>query len=73
MRMKMTDELARLVDKGMEMRIEEKLLMLLETLGVDGLNAFYAYLALEYVSLWLLVGLCAWGVRAFWQHMKKGL
>lgn len=31
--------------------MEEKLLMLLEKLGADGLNAFYAYLVLDYGSL----------------------
>lgn len=52
---------------------EEKIAMLLEKLGTDGLHAFYAYLVVDYGSLWLLLALCAWGIRAVWSKVKESL
>lgn len=49
---------------------EEKLMMLLEKLGAEGISAFYVYLALDYVSIWLLIGLITWGVRTVWKQVK---
>ena len=50
--------------------IDEQMLILLDTLGADAINAFYLYLVLEYGSLWALIGLCAWAARVVWKELK---
>ena len=42
----------------------------LKDLGQQGIQAFYVYLIVDYVSLWILIGLCAWGIRAIWAYYK---
>ena len=53
--------------------MEEKLATVLEQLGSDGIEAFYVYLAFDYVSLWVFVGLCVWGARTVWNKRKDGI
>ncbi len=53
--------------------MKEELAVALEKLGTDGIDAFYAYLILDYASLWILVGLCAWGIRTVWAKVKNDM
>ena len=43
--------------------MDEKLAIVLENLGDKGLEAFYVYLAVEYISMWALVGLVIYGIK----------
>ena len=49
----------------------EKLVTVLETLGSEGIDAYYMYLFLDYASMWILFGLCSWGARSVWNVVKK--
>ena len=53
--------------------MDEKLAIVLEKLGSEGINAFYVYLAADYISLWILVGLLIWGVRTVWSKIKDDI
>ena len=48
--------------------MKEELAIVLNELGADGIQAFYAYLFIEYVSLWIIVGLSVWGIRTLWKN-----
>lgn len=49
----------------------ERLVEILAQLGDDGLTAFYVWLAVEYISLWALLGLLTWGCRVVWKFVKE--
>lgn len=51
--------------------MDERLAVVLEELGVRGIEAFYVYLALDYLTLWTLIGLMVWGVRILWNKIKN--
>lgn len=51
--------------------MKDQLAIVLENLGADGIQAFYVYLALDYISLWILIGLVVWGVRAVWNKRDE--
>ena len=51
--------------------MDEKLIAVIEKLGVEGINAFYAYMFFDYASVWALIALVAWGVRTVWAHVKE--
>ena len=53
--------------------VDERILVLLETLGTDAINAFYVYLALSYGTIWVILGLGVWGVITGWKHIKHTL
>ena len=50
--------------------MDEKLTMVIKELGISGIDAFYAYMILDYATAWLLIGLIVWGVRVAWKHRK---
>lgn len=50
---------------------DNKLIEVLETLGVEGIDVIYLYLILDYGSLWIFLGLCVWGARSAWKVIKK--
>ena len=50
--------------------MEEQLISLIKTLGVEGLHALYLYLILDYGSLLIFLGLCTWGIRVVWKYYK---
>jgi len=49
----------------------EKLSVVLETLGSDGITAYYVYLFLDYGTFWVVTGLIIWGCRTLFTHLKK--
>jgi len=51
---------------------DENVLALLQSLGEDAKIAFFVYLLIDYGSLWILIGLVAWGVRTVWEYEKNG-
>ena len=51
--------------------MDDKLLVMLENLGAEGIDAFYVYLVLDYGSLWILIGLFIWGARTVWAQIKQ--
>jgi len=53
--------------------MEEQFLNLIKELGTGGLDAFYLYLILDYVSIWILIGLSTWGIRTVWNKAKDDL
>ncbi len=53
--------------------MNEKLAIVLTELGADGIQAFYVYLALEYIGLFTILGLITWGVRTVWKQKKGDL
>lgn len=53
--------------------MNERLAIALENLGVDGINALYVYLALDYGSLWIVIGLSTWGIRTVWSRVKNDI
>lgn len=53
--------------------MNDELLKILESLGADGIQAFYVYIALDYISIWALIGLCIWGARTVWGKVKDDL
>ena len=53
------------------MLFENELAAVLHKLGEDGITAFYIWLALEYASLFILLGLCSWGARSVWKAWWK--
>ena len=52
--------------------MDKELIKLIEKIGVDGIEAIYVYLFLDYASVWLTIGMCTWGVRTMWKHYIKG-
>lgn len=50
--------------------MNEKLAIVLEKLGAEGIDAFYVYLVLEYATFWLMIGLSVWGTRTVWEKVK---
>jgi hypothetical protein len=40
-------------------------------LGGDAITAWYVYLAVEYGSAWVLIGLSIWGGRRAWAWFKE--
>jgi hypothetical protein len=53
--------------------MKEELAKVLSELGTDGLQAFYIYLIVDYVSLWITIGLCVWGIRTMWKKYKEDI
>ena len=51
--------------------MNEELLKILADLGSEGINAYYLYLALDYGSLWVVIGLCTWGARGLFKILKE--
>ena len=51
----------------------EKLTAVLENLGNEGISAYYTYLFLDYTTVWVVLGLCAWGVRTVWDKVKDDM
>ena len=49
----------------------EKLTVVLQALGNDGIQAYYTYLFLDYATFWAFLGLCTWGVRVVWNKIKE--
>jgi len=43
----------------------------LKELGADGIQAFYVYLFVDYLSLWIIFGLTAWGIRTVWSKRSE--
>ncbi len=50
---------------------DQQLLTLIELLGDDAKTAFIAYLVIDYGSLWVIVALCAWGIRTVWEKRSE--
>ena len=53
--------------------MEDKLTIVLEQLGSDGITAFYVYLAVDYISAWLLIGILVYGARTVWKKLKDDI
>jgi len=51
--------------------MNEKLAIILEKLDSDGIEAFYAYLVIEYATTWIVIGLTVFAVRALWDKFKE--
>lgn len=51
--------------------MEDKLIEVLKNLGDEGIQAFYVYTALEYITIWALIGLSVWGVRSIWKYETR--
>ena len=51
--------------------MNEAVLAQLAHLGSEGINAYYLYLALDYGSLWVVIGLCTWGARGLFKVLKE--
>lgn len=51
--------------------MKDTLEVVLRELGMEGIQAFYIYLAVDYGSLFIFLGLCTWGVRSLWQWFKE--
>lgn len=51
--------------------MNEQLLEILKEFGVEGLQAFYINMALDYGTVWTIIGLIVWAVRTFWKHEKQ--
>ena len=51
--------------------LDDKMAVVLEKLGTEGITAFYVYLAVDYISLWIFIGLSIWGIRTVWKHEKE--
>lgn len=50
--------------------MNEKLAIVLEQIGADGITAFYVYLALEFITVWVFFGLLIIAGRAVWKRIK---
>jgi len=46
---------------------------LLKSLGADGIHAFYVYLAVDTLQLFVVVGLFVWGVRGAMVFYKNNV
>jgi len=53
--------------------MDEKMELLIRGLGDDGLQAFYIYLAADYISGFIMIGLFIFGIRAVWKKVKDDL
>jgi len=51
--------------------MDEKIIKLISSLGVDGLDAFYFYVIAEKIEFALFISLCVWGCRSAWKVIKK--
>ncbi|WP_299076458.1 hypothetical protein [uncultured Paraglaciecola sp.] len=51
--------------------MDDKLAELLNSLGAEGLDAFYFYVIAEKIEFAIFIGLCTWGVRSAWRVVKK--
>ncbi len=52
-------------------KMDDKLAELLNSLGAEGLDAFYFYVIAEKIEFAIFIGLCTWGVRSAWRVVKK--
>jgi hypothetical protein len=50
--------------------MNDRIIALLHSLGTDGINAYYVYLALEYGTLWVFLVLVVYAARAAWSKIK---
>ncbi len=53
--------------------MNKELVVALENLGAEGIDAFYVYIALDYGTLLIALGLFAWGARTVWNKVKDDL
>ena len=51
--------------------MDEKLGIILKELGSEGIQAFYVYTALDFITMWVIIGLAFFGVRAIWRHETR--
>jgi len=51
--------------------MEDKLAEVINSLGAEGVDAFYFYVIAEKVEFAIFMGLCVWGCRAAWSVIKK--
>lgn len=64
------DRVVDVICMGVRTDMSDELVMVLKELGNDGLTAFYVYLVLDYIGLYALIGLAAWGIRTIWKDYK---
>lgn len=53
--------------------MKEELAKVLSELGTEGITAFYVYLVVDYVTLWIFLGFFGYGLKCVWNHIKKCL
>jgi len=53
--------------------VDDKLIDLIRNSFENAETALYVYFALDYGSSWIFLGLCIWGIRTVWNHIKKNL
>lgn len=51
--------------------MEDQVFVALNNLTDKGIVAFYIWLLLEYGGVYLILGLCVWGIRVFWKSLEK--
>ena len=53
--------------------MEKSMASIIESLGVEGINAFYFYVITERLEFIIFLGLATWAIRSAWPFIKKEL